>query len=548
MTDVEIRRCVVRVVRQDGWSWGADPRSLLDDVLAAIPGMIDGVLADAVPSAAEGEVREPVRIRIPVRAEELRSLAVPAGDGMPGRVARRLAAALSDALRQYLAAPATLALVEAAPSPAFSGTGGEHPPPAPSTPEQAGPAVLRVLLTWERAGRLAVFLERLPEPVLRAWHRALTDGWQAPPTLLATTRDIAEAVAEVPEPDGPAAPARWRARIAALVTASARSGTAPSQPAVRAAVDARFGPTPGGVAEPSTSAAGRSAGIPPAPVSPCTSRVTVDMLPGVAREGSALPFLVLAELSRIGWIDAFEAAVAAADLTGHWPALAAALAFKVLDEPGHGWRRTPHTLASAAMFAGVPAPFVEHALPPAAELLAPPLDAVLADNLVAGHRAGEPLLVVPAGGAVLLDGDGLFPIAWADRPDGLRGWIDACPGSPVPDDHPRLDRAARVLAALRARPASTVAPLPGLERSLTLAAGAALASIGHTMWGPREDTDPLLTLERLHTLHAVARPAGNVLRIVLPLGGRYFALRDHGLLGVVPDVPWLPGALEIVGG
>jgi hypothetical protein len=200
------------------------------------------------------------------------------------------------------------------------------------------------------------------------------------------------------------------------------------------------------------------------------------------------------------------------------------------------------------MFAGVPAPFVERELPPAAELLAPPLDAVLADNLVAGHRAGEPLLVVPADGAVLVDGDGLFPIAWADHPDDLRAWIDACPGSPVPDAHPRLERARQVLAALWARPASTVTALPALERCFALAAGAALASIGHVVWSSREDTDPLLTLERLNTLQAVARPADAVLRVVLPLGGRYFALRNHGLLGAVPDVPWLPVPLEIVGG
>ena len=40
MADVVVRHCTIRVVRHGGWSWGPQPRVLLDHVLRQVPNLI----------------------------------------------------------------------------------------------------------------------------------------------------------------------------------------------------------------------------------------------------------------------------------------------------------------------------------------------------------------------------------------------------------------------------------------------------------------------------------------------------------------------------
>ena len=193
-----------------------------------------------------------------------------------------------------------------------------------------------------------------------------------------------------------------------------------------AALDDRLGPRPdgGGPARPATveAAPGPVTAIPgagppaathgparppapePAPAAP-PSRPAPARAPEPARApvpaleveiGSALPFLVLVPLARTGWLDTLAVAVEATGLGGHWPALAAALAYKVLSPPEHGWHRSPEDQTTAAAFAGAREPLVQAALPARTGLLAPPLDAVLARSLVDGHRPDAPLVLVRA--------------------------------------------------------------------------------------------------------------------------------------------------------
>ena len=156
-------------------------------------------------------------------------------------------------------------------------------------------------------------------------------------------------------------------------------------------------------------------------------------------------------------------------------------------------------------------------------------------------------------------------MAWADDEAGLTPWLHDCPGARLvhgpgpwperegepddPGDRELVGRAGMVLEELGRRPALPLAAEPALERSLTLAAGAALAAIALALWGGREPTDPVLAIERLASLSAVVRDDGERVRVTVPLGARYFDLRRHGLLGVVPELPWLDGrAVEIMGG
>jgi hypothetical protein len=588
VTDIEVRSCTVRVVRRDGWSWGASPRRLLDEVLAAVPVLIADALAAAVPDGAEGEVPEPVQVTVPVRRADLLALARarPAAS-WPDPAAPELQTVLAAALRRALTGNGKMA-----PAPEAVASQLGIAAAVPAEPDTPGPALLRLLLNWHYDGHLGDLLERLPEPVMDAWHEAMVAGWRAASSTPADAQQIRSALDASAGAGRPAEPDPYgwlQLRLVAMTAIAGQTGTMPGHPEVLAALDARFGPRPAvsgrpvqdvdAEAKPPGHAHPASGGVIAGGPAGSSGRVVPDRpMPGpsratVVRVGSALPFLVLAQLSRIGWVDVLAAAAGAAGLTAHWPQLAAALAFTVLDEPEDGRRRSPKDLATAAVFARAATPFVERPLPDAAQLLAAPLDAVLGRCLADGHRAGDPLLLMRASaddGLVLLDAAGLFPMAWADDAAGLAGWLRICPGSrlvagpgagPIPepwdetaaasepDDLELLQRAELVVTRLHARRARLSARPPTLERSLILAAGAALASIAWSLWGSDEPTDPLLALERLGSLDAVVHDDTEVVRVVLPLGGRYFALHDHGLLGEIPALPWLGGqAVEIVGG
>ena len=587
MTRVEVRSCTVRVVRRDGWSWGPDPRQLLDGVLAAIPALIADALASAVPTGVHGEVTRPVQVRVPISSAQLQAFSRGGLAARSGSSGSAMRSALEPVLAAALRAELDRTDVLHAPF---------EPDAIAAAPRQsAGSSVLGLLLRWHGEGVLADLLSRLPGPVLLSWHDALMH-WPASSVTAPDAAGVSAALADLSAglASGPVSDLEgwWRARLAAMTVIAAATGAATGHPVVLTALDDRFGPRP----LPATSAPtldAVSAAPPAPPTSPGhaaarhTDPESVEIpasshsrsrsgtgRTGTRQVGAALPFLILVQLSRIGWLDALAAGVGAAGLTQSWPSLAAALAFTVTDEPQEGWRRSRQDLATARAFAGLAEPFAETALPDAARLLAPPLDAVLGHCLTAGHRIQDPLLLVPAGaddGLVLFDGGGLFPIAWADDLAGLTPWLEACPGSrllthpaigPIswaghdsepeerePPDPTRVDRAGLVLTGLRCRRAFPTGNQPALERSFTLAAGAALASIAWMLWGANDLADPLLALERLASLDAVVDGDAERVRVVLPLGARYFALQQQGLLGEVPLVPWLGGrSVEIAGG
>jgi len=579
VTEICVHNCIVRVVRRGGWSWGANPRGLLDDVLAAMPALIADALAVEVLEGADMVVREPVRVTVPMRISDLTALAQADhyGNRMPGRVAAGLTAALTLAFQDALAERGATSQAPAATHQraGVAGTAIQVRPP--------GPATLRLLLAWERDGLLSELLDRLSEPVLAAWHDALVKGWRRPSAAAPDGAELAEALAEgtADMAAGPGSErAGWlRGRLAALTVVATRTGLPPCQPEVLVALEDWLGPPP--PSRPGSTSLAEAAPYPTvAPSSPsqatqpggspapdqAASRSPARP-PTETRISSALPFLIQVPLARTGWLDTLAVAVEAAKLTDHWPSLAAAIAFKVLSPPEDGWRRSPEDLTTAAAFAGVAGPLAEGALPAGARLLAAPLKAVLGRSLVDGHRPGATVILAVAGkgdGLVLLDGEGLFPIAWADDAAGLASWLHTCadariilsPGAGAgpaaqgePGDQDLLGRADLVLAELGRRPALPMNAEPDLERALTLGAGAGLAAIAWTLWGEDEPTDPVLAIDRLASLGATVRHDDERVSVVLPLGARYFDLQRHGLLGEVPEVPWLGGrTIEIVGG
>jgi hypothetical protein len=332
---------------------------------------------------------------------------------------------------------------------------------------------------------------------------------------------------------------------------------------------------------------------------------------------SALPFLLLGPLTRLGYVQTLTAVLEAVDLLPQMRLFATALAYKVLDPPQPGWRRQPTAASAAASFAALAAPVPEPALAAFAQRVSAhlsPLNAVLTDTLMTGHNPQQPLLLYrtePAHGLLLIDVEGLFPVAWAEELETLLPALTRCRASLLlvpratadsqllgqlhganfrfvtdapptrheywrPVRHPTLGRwwtndaitaesqivkAAQYLADTTeetavlwrelalARPAVAGSHATALDHCLTLTAAVALGTIAWTLWRDREPAVPHLTLARLRALDARVRFSRDTVRVHLPLGRRYLDLHAHGLLEDVRNVPWFDGrVLQFAGG
>ena len=677
--DIVVRRCTVRVVRHGGWSWGPQPRRLVDQVLAALPGLIAARLAGLAPDGApDVEITEPVRIVVSLTLADLLAgrfdplhhaaiFPVPLPEPSPGAASPR-------------------------PHAAIRPRGTRLPERASALTASAQPMTLGQFLgELLQRGELGKYLALLPADTLEAWYRALTTAPpEAPGTppgpaafpaipadrLPAGTGHPASGVAI--SPPGAAASAEtvtsWQLRdaitaIAARAShetsarplasddpaAGSRDRTAPAGPAsagpqpprtgavpapaavagtasVSRAVAAGQIPTAAGAAAPAYAASAPAAETNPAspagtasasrarPAGQMASAPGAVAPPYVASAAppatdadiaSALPFLLLGPLAQTGYLPALAPALQLAGLQAQTAAFATALGYTVLGPLQRGWRRQPRDLAAAAAFAGPGAPMPGQALTEfarAAGPALPALDAVITWALAEGHTPGEPLILAGAeeqagGGLLLLDREGLFPLAWTDTVAGLLPAWRMCGSPPVlvaptalgalrgltaagatfvvatppgrgerwqrlpphrlwtNGDDPALTRhatgyqqatdlAAGLVQALAAeRAAVPLAAGPALSRSLLLAAGLGLGTLAWTLWREREPTDPLLALERFADLSARVSFEPHRVRVRLPLGPRHADLSAHGLLADVPGVPWLGGrVVEFSGG
>jgi hypothetical protein len=212
----------------------------------------------------------------------------------------------------------------------------------------------------------------------------------------------------------------------------------------------------------------------------------------------------------------------------------------------------------------------------------------------------RPLLLVAAGDdRLLVEVDGLFPMAWSSglnatlagctapivvsvaaadsalladlHARGLRFITDAPPtrgehwrrlrhGRPLwsNDSHAADDVLARTAAALdveedvvrlvgmlAARRASAFDETGALDRSLALAAGAALGDLAWTLWREREPTSPELALLRFRDLSATIRVLDDSVEVRLPRGPRQRDLERNTFLGEY-HAPWLAGRALMV--
>ncbi len=543
--DITVYRCVVRVVRRGGWSWGPDPRGLVQRVVDALPDLLADQFSEHL--AADGpdlEITEPVRVTV--------RLGQPRSGGAP------------EVVLSQLDTPAEPVEVEADPRGL-----ADEPAVALAPDREVTPEALFAELA-ER-DELAALLALLPDDVFVVYVSALLG--HSPQAVAGTVVDIV--VAELarrarttpPLPDETSVPAD---RGGLLRLLGALRETVPPEPAT----------VPGSEAVHSAPA-DRAAAV----------------AVGETRVCSALPFLLVPPLARTGYLSAIGPALAGIDLLTEAPLFAAALAYKVLGAPERGWRRTGADHATAAAFAcleSVPdldgfAHRVRHALPV--------LDGVLALDVCRGHDPADPLLITGVDdGLLLVDAQGMFPVAWAPDVAGLLPHWTACGrpsvavcdsplpadclrvlaaagvglvtavrplrGDPLPrlpgrtprwpggDADPRLaaalpahrDRVTELARALfTARRAVLRADGDALDHSVALAASLGLGVIAWTLWRDRETPDPVAALTRFADLEATVRYGRENVHVRLPLGRRHADLLRHGALNDVHDVVWLGG-------
>jgi hypothetical protein len=558
--EITVHRCAVRVVRRGGWSWGPDPRGLVQRVLDALPDLLaaefDEHLAGDGPDV---EITEPVRLSVRLSSR---------GGGVLAPTSLVLEpAAGGDPLPRPVPLPEP---VRAEADPSTSDLAGEFPAFVEDAPESTLPTLAALFDELAERDELAALLALLPEETLLSYLSALLAGSTAEP---AGTEPDAELVDELV--GGP---------VAELAAELARRLSLPRLPATRAEIAGLV-----------RSLRGEH---PVAEDTPDVARVDVTATPrqaGETRVGSVLPFLLAGPLARTGYLDAIGPALSGVDLLDDAPLFAVALAYKVLGAPQRGWRRTPEDDAAAATFAGcesVPdlAAFARRVHP-----ALPVLDGVLALSLCRGHDPADPLLVTGVDdGLLLADARGTFPVAWASTVDGLVPHWAACGRPPVlVCDSPLPPACLRDLAAAGVRFITDVRPLrddplsrlpwrtplwttggveprfavelpagrldelvrtlfvahravprasdDALEHSVALAASLSLGMIAWQLWRDRETPDPVLALTRFADLEGTVRFTRDAVRVKVPLGRRHTDLWRGGVLTDVPNVVWLGG-------
>jgi hypothetical protein len=538
--DVRVRRCSLTIRRRTGWSWGDGADPYVEAALAGLEAALASALVEAgVDEPLDAVIEGPVRLQV-------------GGDGV---VSMASWTRLVEQLRELPAAE---------PAGASEGEPDDaEAEPAPDTPDRPGAApvvaarasLAVTLARWSTAGQLARVVRSWPDAVLRAWVAAVTaaaeDGEErATPAALdpAAVGLIAGGVLgeQGPPPSEREAGERLLVVIGAL--AAALGGRMPderTQAVARERVAGEGERLPVPRPEPRRPAPGAPDEVAPAAPEQRTAEPSLAVAP--AQVVPALPLLVLAELSRIGYLHALAAAAGVAGLPGGGAALGAALAGKTLPPPARGWDREPAQTEAIALAAGRAPDWVPAGLAAVAlreDALLPPLAAALQGAYAEGRSAHDEVVVTGGPhGLICGEAEGLLPAAWVTTDDELEAALSSLGDPPVR----RGDDFLLLADALGERLALPRTGAAALERHLGAAAGTALGLLATDLWGGADDEPPtpLLALERLADLDArvEATPGGVV--VGLPRGQRWLDLRRAGLLAPYV-VPWLPGGrLEI---
>jgi hypothetical protein len=470
MPDILIRHCTLYLVRRGGWSWGENPTVLARKAAGALGGLLERRFGEMWPESGDVEIVAPVRLKLAMRMEEL---AEASENGFEGDRAHALLERFREVVDQAIREAVNAIPSARATEPQVSPEPKPRPDEITASPFEK---LLTLLLSWLRAGALEQILRDAGERTVEDWHATLLSYKGERPRGAGSSqielRGASRASRNEPIPesthipfamDAVARAARThalatridvlRTRIISIIAAVEASGVGAVCPALVAALDRDY-PLPQATTDDdsrrsdpptSTPAIGETASLPtvvglpsrhsdapravPAPSRAMSWRQPAKPRADAGLAHCALPFLMLGSLSKMGYFEGLDALLAAAQLSEEAPLFATALAFKVLDPPERGWRRSAADTNSAAVFAGLDQSASNEALAAfalkAADFL-PVLDRVVADALASGHADGSPLLLceVAGGGWMLADVDGVFPVATSTRCEALLSIVE----------------------------------------------------------------------------------------------------------------------------
>jgi hypothetical protein len=529
--NLRVRHCTLTVRRRGGWSWG-DPQRYVDLALPALEEALRALVEEAEVSAdVDCRVTAPVTLEL----------------GRDGRPTPGSSHAVLNAIRAA-ARSAGPAVTPDPPPPTQPAMRDLRSAPAVSAATEHHETFAAALAAWSRSGRLAAVVRSWSPALLAAWVETIAglahDRAPGAPRLSPTAvGDIAAAVL-TPAPigdDRTPDERRWAYLVVLLGAVVAAAG---DRLLDSATLDLVLRLTDGAATDiraidwaavPET----HSSEVSPAPRDPelATPAVATRMAPQVV---PGLPFLVLVQLARLGYL---EPALATLVATGvPVPALAAAVASKTLEPPERGWRRSSPARAAVASAAGLDVADIEPVLTrlaAAAEIVEQGWRSALVELYVAGRCRDDELVVTEVGDARLCgEVRGGLPIAWVSAAE-LAVVLDQL-GGPVVRKDPVLAPLMEELAPRRGLPGLDAA---ALERQLGAAVGSALGSLAVELWG--EDADALMALRRLGDLEVLVTP-GERLRVAVPRGQRWLDLQRAGLLDTWQVPGGAAGLWEVV--
>lgn len=457
MADVSITNCRLQIVRRGGWSWGLGRRELTERAVNRLPELIVQRLANLFPDESDVELTEPVRVQVRMTMHEFANLTERRAGREPLQdVPTHIFNQIDGALRQA----ASTAAANRAPQTreeTFSGRSNATVDEVGTAPH--GPPLLRLLIDQHRTGRLPVFLRSLSHQVLSLWHSALLQVNARPQSVTdtgviqsarkskarenisppaVTPREIDEVVGRVArfvEFESSDVSTIVRTRIVAVLEALTTLDIAPSDPQLADAL-AAYLPIDDLARSPDVTENPKDSQRPESARRQISGKGDRDLRSGSTIAAayakpppsisaaeiqiqSALPFLLLGPLSKIGFLDTVAAALEAAELTQFSGAVGAALAYKVLEPPTRGWMRSPASQRAAATFAGISEPPSEawlNELVPHADDFVSALETVVGRAVIDGHDREHPFLLTRfqhhgTEPSLIVDLDGLFP-AW----------------------------------------------------------------------------------------------------------------------------------------
>jgi hypothetical protein len=506
--DIHVRRCTVRVRRRGGWSWG-DPAAYVDPAVAAIENALHRAVAEAA---------------LPDEADVTLGGSVTLDVTSDGHVTPESLQILVDRLREAAAAS--------------SAEVAELSPVPPIERDTTVGTIAATLARWSRSGRLDALTGFWSASALDAWVSALLAATES---AVGGTTELSSAVVGIPT---------GLSSEAVGVIAAAVLGDAPDKSS-RPDQCMRFLVLAGAVAaalgdrtpdRATLTHIARHAGLPTGHAATSPSREP-NPLPALRTSGPAvvpaLPFLILVQLYRLGYLEPATAALLAADVPTPAASYAAAVAGKVLDPPERGWRRKPDERLAVELVSGLTSEQVDAAASRWAdqsEVLLPPLRSALVELYDDGRSRHDEVVRTGVGEDVIYgEALGLLPISWSGSPGQSEVVLAQLGDPPVRDS----DVLAPLVEAIGPRRGLPGHDKPELERLLGAVVGTALGSLAQELWG--EDADAIVALQRLQDLEAQVTVRDRV-TVAVPRGQRWLDLRRAGLLETWP-APWVPGGL-----